>query len=97
MLDDAEQAIAYQVVHAPLVSRVVLKLPTNWGGRTQTIAVSVDGSPLVDAPDHLFDPDTGNAVTITLPAIAAQEITLAFTENAGWPAAQISEFEVYSK
>ncbi|MBB5870097.1 hypothetical protein F4553_003476 [Allocatelliglobosispora scoriae] len=78
------------------VRRVVLKLPFNWGGRTETIAVSADGTTLAGAADHSFDPDTGNAVTITFPATSARKLTLTFTGNTGWPAAQISEFEVYA-
>jgi hypothetical protein len=31
---------------------------------------------------------------ITFPAVTAQTLTLTFTNNTGWPAAQISEFEV---
>lgn len=78
------------------VRRVVLKLPPNWGGRIQTIAVSADGVPLVDAAEYLFDPATANTVTITFPATDARTVMLTFTSNNGWPAAQISEFEVYS-
>jgi hypothetical protein len=51
----------------------------------ELIALSVD-----------LDPDTGNAVTISFPATSARELTLTFTANTGWPAAQVSEFEVYA-
>ncbi|GIG66699.1 choice-of-anchor D domain-containing protein [Phytomonospora endophytica] len=78
------------------VGRIVLKLPDGWGTRTQTIALTVDGTPLLAATDHSFDPATGNAVTITFSAVSARELVLTFTGNTGWPAAQISEFEVYA-
>jgi len=79
------------------VDRIVLKLPPNWGARTQTIAVSADGTPLVAAADYVFDPAVaGNSVTITFPATTARTLTLTLTGNTGWPAAQLSEFEAYA-
>ncbi|MFC7242169.1 glycosyl hydrolase family 28-related protein [Catellatospora aurea] len=90
------QTVTLDLGHQVSVSRIVLKLPANWGGRWQTIAVSADGAPLVDAAEHLFAPESGNVVTITFPAVTAWELTLTFTANTGWPAAQISEFEVYA-
>ncbi len=91
------QTVTLDLGQSISVSRIVLKLPSNWGGRTQTIAVSADGASVVGSADYFFDPDTGNIVTITFPATTAQEITLSFTGNTGWPAAQISEFEVYAR
>jgi hypothetical protein len=79
------------------VDRIVLSLPSNWGTRVETIAVSADGSPLIPPADYTFDPSVDtNHVTITFPAVTAQKLTLTFTNNTGWPAAQISEFEVYA-
>jgi hypothetical protein len=79
------------------VDRIVLKLPPNWGARTQTIAVSADGVPLVASAPYVFDPAvSGNSVTITFPATTARTLTLTITGNTGWPAAQLSEFEVYA-
>lgn len=91
------QTVTLDLGHRTSVSRIVLKLPANWGGRWQTIAVAADGTELVGAADHLFAPETGNIVTITFPAVEARELTLTFTQNTGWPAAQISEFEVYAR
>ncbi|GIF95567.1 glycosyl hydrolase family 28-related protein [Catellatospora citrea] len=90
------QTVTLDLGHQVSVSRIVLKLPANWGGRWQTIAVSADGAPLVGAAEHLFAPEAGNVVTIAFPAVTARELTLTFTSNTGWPAAQISEFEVYA-
>ena len=85
------------------VQRIVLKLPppSAWGARTQTIAVLAGTTaPLAQqlaAQNYTFDPATGNTVTITLPAaVTASSVRLNFTANTGWPAAQVSEFEVYS-
>ena len=79
------------------VDRIVLKLPPNWGARTQTIAVSADGAPLVASADYVFDPAVaGNSVTITFPAQSVRTLTLTVTGNTGWPAAQLSEFEAYA-
>lgn len=90
------QTLTVDLGQAFTVGRLVLKLPPNWGGRVQTIAVSGDGSPLVAAADHSFDPGAGNAVTITFPATTARALTLTVTGNTGWPAAQLSEIEVYA-
>jgi F5/8 type C domain/Abnormal spindle-like microcephaly-assoc'd, ASPM-SPD-2-Hydin len=85
------------------VARVVLKLPpvTAWATRTQTIALSgsVDGTTfttVLAATGYTFDPATGNTVTITFPATSVRYLRLIFTANTGWPAGQVSEFEVYS-
>jgi hypothetical protein len=86
------------------VKRLVLKLPPSsaWGARTQTIAVlgSTNGSSystLAAAAGRTFDPGSGNTATITLPAAAnTRYVRLTFTGNTGWPAGQLSEYEVYS-
>jgi len=88
---------------ATSVSRIVLKLPpaTAWAARTQTLTVtggatSSASSTLVASAGYLFDPATGNKVTITFPATSVRYVRLTFTANTGWPAGQVSEFEVYA-
>ncbi|MBD0737856.1 discoidin domain-containing protein [Streptomyces sp. CBMA29] len=85
------------------VKRLVLKLPppSAWGTRTQTISVQAGPSvPLttqIPAQNYTFNPASGNAVTVNLPtAVTARYVRLNFTANTGWPAGQLSEFEVYS-
>ncbi|MEY9932738.1 chitodextrinase [Catenulispora sp. GP43] len=85
------------------VSRIVLKLPpaTAWAARTQTLSVTGGAdasaaSTLVGSAGYGFDPATGNAVTITFPTASVRYVRLTFTANTGWPAGQISEFEVYA-
>lgn len=84
------------------VDQVVLKLPPSaaWATRTQTLAVqgSTDGSTFSDlaaSAGHTFDPATGNTVTITFNTATARYVRLYVTANTGWPAGQVSEFEVY--
>ncbi|MCX4387405.1 discoidin domain-containing protein [Micromonospora peucetia] len=82
------------------VDRVVLKLPAGWERRTQTLSVlgSTDGSSwatLAGSAGHTFDPAGGNTVSIPLPAGDRRFVRLTVTGNTGWPAAQLSEFEVY--
>ncbi|MEY9872115.1 hypothetical protein ABH931_001589 [Streptacidiphilus sp. MAP12-33] len=80
---------------------VVLTLPPNWGARTQTLAVlgSSDGSTwstLVPTADHVFDPAGANTVTLALPAGTSERyLQVVVTGNTGWPAAQLSEFEIF--
>jgi chitodextrinase len=85
------------------VSRIVLTLPplAVWGARTQTLSVaaSTDGSTfttLVGSAGYTFDPNTGNAVTIPVPAGSRRYLRLTFTANTGWSAGQVSEFQVYA-
>ncbi len=95
------QSITVDLGSSVSVSRVVLKLPpSGWGARNQTIAVlgSTDGSSyptIVGATSYAFNPASGNAVTITFGATARRWVRLSFSANTGWPAAQLSEFEVY--
>lgn len=83
---------------AKSLSRIVLKLPATWEARTQTIAVrgSNDGTSftdLVGVSAHAFNP---NANTVTIPVTGpARYVRLTITANTRWPAAQLSEFELY--
>ncbi|GAA2596416.1 CARDB domain-containing protein [Actinomadura fulvescens] len=82
-------------------SKVVLKLPTDgWGERTQTLAVqgSVDGTSytdLVGSGGRVFTPSKHNTVTLTYDTKQTRYLRVTITANTGWPAAQLSEFEVY--
>ncbi|WNI19434.1 discoidin domain-containing protein [Actinacidiphila sp. ITFR-21] len=85
------------------VKRLVLNLPpaTAWATRSQTLSVqgSTDGgsfSQLLGSAAHTFDPASGNTATVTLPAtVTTRYVRLTFTANTGWPAAQLSEFQVF--
>jgi hypothetical protein len=90
------QTVTLDLGETRAVDRIVLRLPANWGTRTETMSVSADGAPLVGSADYEFNPDTGDAVTIAFPSTSLRTLTLTFTANTGWPAAQISEFEVYA-
>jgi hypothetical protein len=88
---------------ATSVSKIVLHLPPDaaWGARTQTFTVrgATDGTTftaLVPSAGYTFDPATQNTVTITFAATTVRRVRLTFTNNTGWPAAQIAELEVYS-
>jgi hypothetical protein len=48
------------------------------------------------AAGYTFDPATGNTVTVTFGASSQRYVRLTFTANTGWPAGQLSEFEVYA-
>ncbi|WP_405096553.1 discoidin domain-containing protein [Micromonospora sp. NBC_01412] len=85
------------------VGRIVLRLPpaAAWQRRTQTLSVeaSPDGAgwtTLVVSAGRVFDPATGNQVTLTVPATPARHVRIRFTGNTGWPAAQLSQLEVYA-
>ncbi|PSL08074.1 putative repeat protein (TIGR01451 family) [Haloactinopolyspora alba] len=82
------------------VQRVVLKLPAHWEARDQTVAVrgSTDGSSFTDLSDatgRTFSPGRANTVSISFDTTTTRYVRLRVTANTGWPAAQISELEVY--
>ncbi|MEV6740628.1 discoidin domain-containing protein [Streptomyces sp. NPDC051104] len=82
-------------------SRVVLQLPAGWGSRGQTLSLlgSTDGttfSTVKASATYTFDPATSNTVTITFPATTQRYFRVNITANTGWPAGQISEFQVWN-
>ncbi|MFJ6215696.1 discoidin domain-containing protein [Streptomyces sp. NPDC092296] len=84
------------------VSRLVLQLPAGWGTRDETLSVlgSVDGqsfTTLKPSATYTFTPSAGNSVTITFPPTSQRYIRLTVTANTGWPAGQISEFQVWNQ
>ena len=97
------QTIQVDLGAGKAVGSVTLKLPpaTAWSTRSQTFSVlgSTDGSTfstLVGSAAHTFDPSTGNTVTVSLPAGTTERyLKLSFTANSGWPAAQLSAFQVF--
>jgi F5/8 type C domain-containing protein len=83
------------------VNRLVLKVPPGWERRTQTLTVqgSADGSTfatLAGSAGHVFDPASGNTVTVTLPGTATRYVRISIAANTGWAAAQLSQIEVYA-
>jgi hypothetical protein len=80
------------------IDQVVLKLPTGWGARTQTLSIqgSADGvgfSTIVSSADRVFS--GSNVVTINFTSTTTRFVRVNVTANTGWPAAQLSELEVY--
>ncbi|MFC4029986.1 CARDB domain-containing protein [Streptomyces polygonati] len=94
------QGLQVDLGHSATVDQVVLKLPASWEARTETLSVqgSADGtsfSTLAASQGRAFAPGTANTVTINFTAASARYLKLNITGNTGWPAAQISEFEIY--
>ncbi|WP_436763087.1 discoidin domain-containing protein [Streptosporangium sp. V21-05] len=97
------QSITVDLCAQATVGRVVLKLPPSsaWGTRTQTLSVlgSSNGTTfdtLVSSRGLTFNPATGNTATVTFPATSKRYVRVNITGNTGWPAGQLSSFEVYS-
>ena len=85
------------------VNQTVLKLPpaAAWQTRTQTLSVlgSTDGSTfgtVKASAGYTFNPASGNTATVTFGAASQRWLRLTFTGNTGWPAGQVSEFEVHA-
>jgi hypothetical protein len=86
--------------HSVSVDQVVLELPTSWEARTQALSVqgSIDGtsfSTLSATQGRAFAPASANTVTIDFTAASVRYVRLNITGNTGWPAAQVSEFEIH--
>jgi hypothetical protein len=82
------------------IDQLVLKLPSGWETRTQTVTVqgSNDGTSftnVVASAGYIFNPATSNTVTINFTATSVKFVRLNVTANTGWIAAQLSELEVY--
>lgn len=94
------QWVQVDLTQSASVEQVVLKLPAGWESRTQTLSVqgSADGSTFTQlkaSDSYTFDPTTGNTVAIDFAATQARYVRIEVTANTGWPAAQLSELEVY--
>jgi hypothetical protein len=89
---------------AQSLGSVTLDLPPSgsWATRTQTLSVQGSSNAstwttLVASANYTFNPATGNTVTISLPAgTSEQYLRLNFTANTGWPAGQLSEFQIFA-
>ncbi|MEV6967530.1 discoidin domain-containing protein [Hamadaea sp. NPDC051192] len=81
---------------AAAVNRVVLKLPASWGARTQTISLQdgATGTALASG-SYVFDPASGNTVAVTFAQKSVRYVRVTMSANTGWPAGQLSAFEVY--
>ncbi|WP_405583017.1 discoidin domain-containing protein [Streptomyces sp. NBC_01190] len=87
---------------AQSVSRVVLQLPAGWGARDETLSLlgSTDGGTFTtvkSAAAYTFNPSANNTVTLTFSATTQRYLRLNITANTGWPAGQISEFQVWNQ
>ncbi len=94
------QSITVDLGASTNVSKIVLKLPANWGARNQNLSIlgSSNNSSygtLVNNASYSFDPATGNTVTINFSASNQRYIRINLTANSGWPSAQIAELEIY--
>jgi hypothetical protein len=87
---------------AATLGRVVLKLPplADWNSRVQTLTLtgSLDGRgyvTLLGPTARTFDAARGNTTTLRFPRKTARYLRVTITANAGWPAGQLSEVEIY--
>jgi parallel beta-helix repeat protein len=86
---------------AQSAGRVVLQLPATWGARNETLSLqgSTDGftfTTISASAGRAFNPNSNNTVTITFPATTQRYFRVNVTANDGWPAGQVSEFQVWN-
>lgn len=97
------QSLTVDLGEETSVSKIALRLPPQdaWEARTQEIEVlgSTDGvtfATLLPSTAHTYDPASDNRVELKLAEPStARYIRVTITSNSAWPAAQVSEFEVY--
>ncbi|HMG52967.1 MAG TPA: choice-of-anchor D domain-containing protein, partial [Kofleriaceae bacterium] len=84
------------------IGRVILKLPplAAWTTRNQPFSVltSTDNTTFTTRATSagVFNPAVANnTVTVDFTAVVARYVRIQITANSGWPAGQISEFEVW--
>jgi hypothetical protein len=86
---------------AQSASRIVLQLPASWGARTETLSIlgSTDGTNFATvkaSAGYTFDPASNDTVTIPITATTQRYFRLNITGNSGWPAGQISTFQIWN-
>jgi hypothetical protein len=86
---------------ATTAGRIVLQLPATWGARTETLSVlgSTNGTTfttLAGSATYSLAPSNNNTATITFTPTTQRYFRLNFTANTGWPAAQLSEFQIWN-
>ncbi|MFJ6796963.1 discoidin domain-containing protein [Streptomyces sp. NPDC091268] len=82
------------------VDRVVLRLPENWGARTQTLKIqgSANGSDYTDltaSKTYEFNAAGAGAVTVTFDAATTRYLRVWISANSVQPGGQLSELEIY--
>jgi len=82
---------------AATVTDITLKIPGGWGARNETVTLqgSTDGSSfttLKASASYAFT--GGNTVAVDVTDTSARYVRAAVSANTGWPAGQISEFQV---
>ena len=82
------------------IDRVVLRLPAGWEARTETLTVTGSSdnasySTLVGSQGVRLDPASGNTATLSFAATSRRWVRVTVSANSAWPAAQLSELEVY--
>ncbi len=80
------------------VDQVKLKLPGHWEPRHQTLSVqgSTNGSTFTTLSASMARAfSAGNTVIVDFGAASARYVRVHITANTGWPAGQLSEFEIY--
>jgi hypothetical protein len=80
------------------INQVILKLPSGWGARSETLSVQggTDGtnfSTIVSSASYSFSGT--NTVTINFTALSTRYVRINITANTVQPGGQLSELEVY--
>lgn len=92
----------FKEAHTIHAIKVCLCPQSIWNTRVQTFSVQISGdgenyTELVPSRDYEFNPDTANEIVIDFDEVSCKAVQLVFTKNTGANAAQVAEFEIYSK
>ncbi|MEV4316645.1 discoidin domain-containing protein [Actinocrispum sp. NPDC049592] len=94
------QSLTVDLGTASPVSKLVLRLPSFWGARTQTLSILGAGNDLafqqvLGSSGYTFSPSSQNTVTVTFGPVTYRYLRLFFTANTGWPAGQLADLQAY--
>ncbi len=82
------------------VNQVVLRLPSGWPSRQQTLKIqgSTDNQHFTDlsaSKAYTFDANSDQSADISFDTTTTRYVRVLVTANTGWPAGQLAELEVY--
>jgi F5/8 type C domain len=98
------QSITVDLGAATGISKIVLALPpfADWNSRVQTLEIygslasATPAFTIVPSAPYTFNAATNHdEVTINFAPVTTRYVTVYFTANAGWPAAQLAEIFIY--
>ena len=103
--DTFPQSVTVDLGSVTNIARIVLALPpiADWNSRVQTLTIygsrtnATSSFTIVPSASYTFDAQTRHdEVTVSFAPTDTRYVTVHFTANSGWPAAQLAEILIYA-